>query len=46
MADQQVNAGDENVLADRSAIISDIAERSQRLVAEFLSRQNTDGGEA
>ncbi len=44
MADQHVNAGVENDLAERSAMISDIAERSQRLVTEFLTRQKTGGG--
>jgi polyhydroxyalkanoate synthase len=43
MVDQQANDSGQNDLAERSAMLSDIAERSQRLVNDFLSRQTTEG---
>jgi polyhydroxyalkanoate synthase len=43
MVDQQANDSGQNDLAERSAMLSDIAERSQRLVNDFLSRQATEG---
>ena len=43
MVDQQANDGGQNDLAERSAMLSDIAERSQRLVNDFLARQSTGG---
>jgi polyhydroxyalkanoate synthase len=43
MADQQVNDRKTAAAADRSTVIADIAERSQRLVSDFLTRQAKDG---
>ncbi|MCP4330761.1 MAG: class I poly(R)-hydroxyalkanoic acid synthase [Alphaproteobacteria bacterium] len=43
MVDQQANNDELGNLADRATIIADIAERSQRLVNDFLTRQAKDG---